>query len=155
MVHEWSNWMRDHKEGPLGTLPFPVYTEKSGFLVLPDHTKPKDWTKEMRANAPGPKNSKDPSQGLEDGSKADQEKWGVIGEAKNVKINGQTKPMQAAWRFCMYGNRDRVGEETYLSYGFQNAERAYIIRVYVKKDGWQMAGDELRQMLASFKLQEK
>ena len=155
ILHEWSNWMKDHKEGPLGTLPFPVYTEKTGFLVLPDPAKKKDYTKEMRLNPPGLKNSKDPSLGLEDGSKADQEKWGVIGESKGVKIKGQLKPVQSAWRFCMYGNRDRVGEETYFSYAFQNAERSYIIRVYVRKDGLGLAGDELKKLLDSFTLQEK
>jgi len=133
----WVIWMRDHPRGAFGTFPFAPVAPKTPYLSLPDLSKKKEVKRT------------DPKDNV---SVSDMERFGVISEAKQITI--RKEKVRAAWRWCMTGLTERLGEETNLHYAFTTDERTYVIRVIARKEGLSMFKEELAELLKSFEILE-
>ena len=158
-----------HPVGQIGTMPFPAYNgDKVPFLSLPDDSKKRDLSKELKRSAPGqkddkppakdPKDPKDPKDSKSDKpaedeiTKAEAERLGVFSEVKQPKV-GKEKGREA-WRFCMYGIADRVGEEVSVDFSITTGERSFVFYILARKEGFKVWHDELAKILSSFKILE-
>ena len=135
----WTGFVKAHPNGKLETWPFPPYTEKGGFLQVPDSGKKKEVKR--------PASEKDL-----DASVSDMERVGVASEGKGVKIGGVK--VKETWRWMMKGLLDRVGEDVQAHYTFSTGERTYVLRVTARGGGFDRFKPEIAEILKSFRLIE-
>lgn len=133
----YPRFVRGHPKGALESWPFPTYTEKAGFLVLPDVAKKKEVKR--------PASEKD-----FDASLSDLERMGVAGEVKGVKIGGVK--VKETWRWMMKGLLERTGEDVQISFTFTSSERRFFLRVTARAGGLERFKPEVAEILKSFRL---
>ena len=138
----WTAFLLTHPTGALLTHPFPTYSERTPYLSLPNFDK-----KIVLKRPPPPGKDKKP----EEQSKDDLEQKGIVGEVKQVAI-GKEK-VRACWRYCMFGQAMAgIGDDMALEYLFGTVERSYVIRVFIRKNGLEKWGPDLKRCLESFRL---
>jgi hypothetical protein len=139
----WTMFLKSHPNGKLETAPFPLVTAKSPFFSLPDFTKKREVPR------PEKKPGKDKEEKL---TVNDEEKLGIITESKMVTISKEK--VKNAWRMCLLGNAERLGDEANIQYMFQTSDFCYVLRFVCRRDGVPAFKESMAEILASIGLLE-
>jgi hypothetical protein len=135
----WSSFIKLHAAGAITTSPFAPVTPRNPFLTLPDFAKKKDL-----------KRPDDPAEKL---SVSDLERMGVLTEVKKPSV-GKVK-VDHAWRLMLKGNIERIGDDWWVIYTFSTDSRTYVVRLTVRKGGWDTWKDDVIEALRSISLLEE
>ena len=135
----WTRFLQAHPNGKLETAPFPPVTVKQAFLSLPDFAKtrvvPRPEEKPGKADRT---------------TVSDEERLGVVAESKDVSIGKERT--RSAWRLCLLGTAERLGDEAAVEYVFQPPDFCYVLRFVCRRDGVPAFRDAMARVLASFSL---